>query len=49
MHQEITRERLEEELGMFIEHQLPWDPANCEIKVEPVAQNVVVPIGEALV
>ena len=47
--QTIPRDMVSEQLGMFIESQLPWDPSICEIKIDPIASDIVVPEGEAII
>ena len=47
--QSIPREMVSEQLGMFIEGQLPWDPSICEIKIDPIASDITVSEGEAII
>lgn len=47
--QTISKETVSEQLGMFIEGQLPWDPGICEIKISPIPSDIVVPEGEAII
>jgi len=46
LHQEVTREMIADQLGHFIESQMPWDAAKTEIHVSLPLQDLLVPQGE---
>ncbi len=46
LHTEVTPDMIAESLRIFIQSQMPWDPANTEIDVPIPQESAVVPEGE---
>ncbi|HOF40939.1 MAG TPA: flagellar basal body P-ring formation chaperone FlgA [Candidatus Hydrogenedentes bacterium] len=43
---ELTREMLVDDLRRFIELEMPWDPANATVDIDPPTSKLVLPEGD---